>query len=86
MAAADATPTPAATLDVGHEGCGTLLVVIRKRVKELAPGEVLEVVGYDPGAKEDLPAWCRMTGNRLLAMRGDLAQGEPIHYFIERGA
>ncbi len=81
-----ADPTPTATLDVGHEGCGTLLVVIRKRVRALAPGEVLEVVGYDPGAQEDLPAWCRMTGNPLLAMRGNLAAGEPIHYFIQRGA
>jgi tRNA 2-thiouridine synthesizing protein A len=80
-----APPSPAATLDVGHEGCGTLLVVLRKRVEELEPGQVLEVVGYDPGAKEDLPAWCRMTGNPLLAMRGDLAHGEPIHYFIQRG-
>lgn len=78
-------PPPVATLNVGHEGCGTLLVVIRKRVNALDPGQVLEVVGYDPGAREDLPAWCRMTGNPLLAMRGDLAQGEPIHYFIQRG-
>ncbi len=80
-----ALPTPIATLDVGHEGCGTLLVVIRQQMKGLAPGQVLEVVGYDPGAKEDLPAWCRMTGNPLLAMRGDLAQGEPIHYLIRKG-
>ena len=78
-------PTPDAPLDAGHEGCGTLLVVIRQRVKALAPGQVLEVVGYDPGAKEDLPAWCRMTGNPLLAVRGDLARGEPMHYFIRRG-
>ncbi len=78
-------PIPDAILDVGREGCGTLLVMLRQRMQELAPGAVLEVVGYDPGAREDLPAWCRMTRNELLAMTGDLRRGEPIHYFIRRG-
>ncbi len=78
-------PAPDQTLDVGHEGCGTLLVVLRQRMRELAPGAVLEVVGYDPGAREDLPAWCRMTRNELVATTGDLGQGEPMHYFIRKG-
>ncbi|MGH7301427.1 MAG: sulfurtransferase TusA family protein, partial [Candidatus Rokuibacteriota bacterium] len=36
----------------------------------LAPGEVLEVRSTDPGAREDLPAWCRLTGHEFLAMHG----------------
>lgn len=79
-------PTADHTLDVGHEGCGTLLVVLRQQMSALAPGAVLEVVGYDPGAREDLPAWCRMTRNELLLVVGDLRQGEPLHYFIRKGA
>jgi tRNA 2-thiouridine synthesizing protein A len=51
-----------------------------------APGAVLEVVGYDLWAREDLPAWCRMTRNDLVAMTGDLGQGEPVHYFICKGS
>ncbi len=82
----ESSPTPAVTLDVGYEGCGTLLVVIRKRMDALAPGAVLEVVGYDPGAREDLPAWCRMTHNELVATTGDLRRGEPMHYFIRKGS
>lgn len=81
----ESSPTPAATLDVGHEGCGSLLVALRQRMAELAPGAVLEVIGYDPGAREDLPAWCRMTRNELLSTTGDLRRGEPIHYFIRKG-
>ena len=41
------------------------------------PGARLLVVAHDPGAPEDLPAWCRLTGNRLLEAR-------PPHYLIER--
>ena len=36
-------------------------------MKHLEPEAVLEVRSTDPGVREDLPAWCRMTGNELLA-------------------
>jgi len=32
----------------------------------MRPGEVLRVTALDPGAPEDLPAWCRLTGHTLL--------------------
>ena len=73
------------TLDVGHEGCGTLLVALRQHMQELTSGTVLEVVAYDPGAREDVPSWCRMTRNDLITTSGDLSRGAPIHYFIRKG-
>ncbi len=85
MSAPPPPPIPDLTLDVGHEGCGTLLVALRQHMQELAPGAVLEVVAYDPGAREDVPSWCRMTRNDLITTSGDLGQGEPIHYFIRKG-
>jgi tRNA 2-thiouridine synthesizing protein A len=36
-------------------------------MKRLESGAILEVRSTDPGVREDLPAWCRMTGNTLLA-------------------
>jgi len=56
-----------ATLDAGPTGCGELLVLIHRRMRGLAPGQVVEVQAYDLGAREDLPAWCRMTGHQLIA-------------------
>ncbi len=77
---------PALTLDVGHEGCGTLLVVLRQQMQELAPGALLEVIGYDPGARVDIPAWCRMTRNDLIATASEPGLGGPTHYFIRKGS
>lgn len=51
--------------DAGHLGCGELVVLLRLRLKRM-PGGVLRVIALDPGASEDIPAWCRMTRNPLL--------------------
>ncbi|HUR29231.1 MAG TPA: sulfurtransferase TusA family protein [Planctomycetota bacterium] len=47
-------------------GCGELVLELRFRMADLPPGALLHLVATDPGAIEDLPAWCRMTGHRLL--------------------
>jgi tRNA 2-thiouridine synthesizing protein A len=39
------------------------------RVKELAPGDVLEVACTDPGVKNDIPAWCRINGHEVVEIR-----------------
>jgi tRNA 2-thiouridine synthesizing protein A len=51
--------------DAGDMGCGELIVILRKRVRALPPGSVLHLIARDPGAVEDLPAWCRLTGHPL---------------------
>jgi len=53
------------TWDAGHMGCGELVMLLRLRLKAM-PGEVLRVIALDSGAPEDLPAWCRMTRNKLV--------------------
>lgn len=51
--------------DAGDLGCGELLFALKLRMKELRPGDLLSLVARDPGAKEDLPSWCNLTGHRL---------------------
>ena len=63
--------------DAGETGCGQLVVELRRRVEALEPGEHLEVVSHEPGAAIDLPAWCRMTGHRLIS-------ADPPRYVIAR--
>lgn len=51
--------------NAGELGCGELVLDLRKRLKAM-PGGVLKVIALDSGAPEDLPAWCRLTGNELV--------------------
>lgn len=46
-------------------GCGELIVLLRARMLALLPGALLHLTASDPGAKEDIPAWCGMTGHGL---------------------
>ena len=55
------------TWDAGDLGCGDLLLQLRLRIEGFAPGALLRLVALDPGAREDLPAWCRLTGHILVA-------------------
>lgn len=61
-------PAPAAAWDAGDIGCGELVLALRGRLNALPPGGVLKVTATDPAAPEDLPAWCRLTGNPLVRM------------------
>jgi tRNA 2-thiouridine synthesizing protein A len=61
--------------DAGDMGCGELVFLLAQRTRALGPGKVLELVATDLGAPHDIPAWCRLTGNRLLV-------ASPPHYFI----
>jgi TusA-related sulfurtransferase len=57
------------------------IVQTAQRIKELEPGQVLEVVSDDKGIKSDMPAWCAKTGNELLGI--EERDGE-YHAFIRR--
>jgi len=72
-----AQPTPHATWDAGDLGCGELVVDLFMRMKALSPGQVFLLLATDPGARHDIPAWCRLTGHRLLA-------GAPPRFLIRR--
>ena len=55
------------TLDARRLLCPMPVIRAQERVAELAPGDVLEVHCTDPGALNDIPAWCRINGHRVLA-------------------
>ena len=55
---------------IGHVCPAPILMTEEKR-KDLKPGDVLEVLFTDPGAKPDLEVWCRVTGNRCLGFKDE---------------
>jgi len=57
-----------ASLDGGSLDCGSgLLLLIRRHIDPLEPGQLLEVRSTESSVEEDLPAWARLTGNELVA-------------------
>ena len=77
----DAYPVTASFDAIGH-ACVELLLPMAKRVRALAPGQILKVATDDAAAREDLSSWCRMTGNDFLERtRGDGFD----NYYIRRG-
>ena len=61
-------PAPDAVVDGGELDCGSgLLLILRNALEPLPRGGVLELKSREISVKEDLPAWCRMTGHTLLA-------------------
>jgi len=65
------------TWDAGDLGCGELVLELKMRLDRMPPGRVIKLIALDPGAPADVPAWCRMTGHRLL-------HDEHPEYLIER--
>lgn len=55
-------------LDTTGTFCPVPILLTEREMSKLAPGEQLEVIGDDPGIREDMPAWCAETGHRLERM------------------
>ena len=58
-------------LDARRLLCPMPVIRVQERVGELAPGEVLAVRCTDPGVVNDVPAWCRVNGHRVLDIAHD---------------
>ena len=56
------------TLDCVGLYCPMPIVHTAKKMKELKTGQVLEVISDDEGIKEDMPNWCKTTGNGFLGI------------------
>lgn len=69
-------------LDARHLLCPMPVIRTQDRVSTLKPGERLTVVCTDPGALQDIPAWCRIHGHTVIAAR---EEDEAIVIEIEVG-
>ncbi len=61
--------------------CPMPIIQTARKIKEMKKGEVLEVVSTDEGIKEDMPAWCRQTGQEFIGME---EEGEVIKVYIRK--
>ena len=76
---------PPHRLDVLGLFCPIPVLLAAREMQRLRPGDLLEVLGDDPGILEDIPAWCDQAGHLLLEMveeeegriRSLVQKGEP---------
>ena len=71
------------TLDCVGLYCPMPIVNTAKKMKELEKGQVLEVLSDDDGIKEDMPSWCKTTGNEFL----DIEEEDGVYrVFVKKSA
>ncbi len=71
------------TLDARNQLCPLPVIRTQNKIRNLQPGDVLEVLCTDPGALHDIPAWCRINGHKVIETRN---QGEEFTIVVEVGA
>ena len=54
-------------IDATGLACPQPIILLSKRISEVAVGESLTLLADDPAAIFDVPAWCRMTRQVLLS-------------------
>jgi tRNA 2-thiouridine synthesizing protein A len=59
------------TLNARRLLCPLPVIRTQDKVKQLKAGDQLEVIGTDPGVMQDIPAWCRINGHKVLETRAD---------------
>jgi len=64
------------TLDAKRMMCPMPVIRTQDKVAQLQAGDTLEVTCTDPGALNDIPAWCRINGHDVVSSSED--KGEVI--------
>jgi tRNA 2-thiouridine synthesizing protein A len=68
-------------LDTSGKCCPMPMVETNQAIKELAGGEILEIIATDVATKTDIPSWCQRTGNALLGMS---EENQVLHYYVRK--
>lgn len=53
-------------LDARRLLCPLPVIRTQDKVKQLQVGDVLRVTSTDPGVLQDIPAWCRINGHKVI--------------------
>jgi TusA-related sulfurtransferase len=61
--------------------CPMPVIKASQKIKEMKVGEVLEIIATDEGIREDIPAWCRQTGQEFLGVEED---DEVIRVYVKK--
>lgn len=63
--------TPDETLDCRGLSCPMPLLKTKKAIKKMGSGQILEILGTDPGTANDLPGFAKKAGHEYLGQKDD---------------
>ncbi len=69
-------------LDARRLLCPMPVIKVQNRASELNTGDILEVVCTDPGAVNDVPAWCRINGHEVISAG---QEGDEVKIILQIG-
>lgn len=71
--------------NIVHNVCGTYCPIpiseLSNQMKSMKIGEIIELIADDPGVVEDVPAWCKATGNEFLSI---YEEDDEFHAFVKK--
>lgn len=71
--------------NIVHNVCGTYCPIpiseLSNQIKNMNIGDIIELIADDPGVVEDVPSWCKATGNEFLGVYEE--DGE-FHSFVRK--
>lgn len=73
---------PAATIDARGKSCPGPVIELRKGIRTLQLGEVIELRATDKGSMTDIPAWAEETGNELVSSS---QEGGVFTFLVRKG-
>jgi NADPH-dependent 2,4-dienoyl-CoA reductase/sulfur reductase-like enzyme/peroxiredoxin family protein/rhodanese-related sulfurtransferase/TusA-related sulfurtransferase len=79
-----AIPAEARSVEVDACGlqCPGPIMRLKQEVDKLSDGDILSIAASDPGFAKDVPAWCNITGNKLLQVK---TEGKKIIAMVQKG-
>ncbi|MEJ2402835.1 MAG: sulfurtransferase TusA family protein [Candidatus Thiodiazotropha sp.] len=54
--------------------CPMPVIRVQNAIEPLLPGSRVEAVCTDPGALNDIPAWCRINGHKVIESRTEAGE------------
>ena len=66
--------------------CPEPVMLLHNRIRDMAPGEELEVLATDPSTERDIPRFCRFLGHTLVLHEQVHEQEEELfRYRVRKG-
>ncbi len=61
--------------------CPEPVMLLHNKIRDIADGEVLQILATDPSTRRDIPRFCEFLGHELLA---EEQVGDEFHYTLRK--